>query len=126
MSQSNLNVEEYSCYAFPALKALEALLLDLLNQKGISVNPPKQNLGSVFVPGQPQHVLSPANQAKVNDATYQKCLEDIYDYFKKQRHTRFHANQVLVLTTLIFNKAEADAIISDVLAIIDDTAKKIM
>ena len=26
----------------------------------------------------------------------------------------------------IFNKAEADAIISDVLAIIDDTAKKIM
>ena len=70
-------MEEYSCYAFPALKALEALLLDLLNQKGISVNPPKQNLGSVFVPGQPQHVLSPANQAKVNDATYQKCLEDI-------------------------------------------------
>lgn len=126
LSQSNLNVEEYSCYAFPALKALEALLLDLLNQKGISVNPPKQNFGSVFVPGQPQHVLSPANQAKVNDATYQKCLEDIYDYFKKQRHTRFHANQVLVLTTLIFDKAEADAIISDVLAIIDDTAKKIM
>ena len=47
-------------------------------------------------------------------------------YFKQQRHTRFHANQVLVLTTMIFRKEEADAIISDVLTIIDGTAQKIM
>lgn len=128
LSQSDLNVEEYSCYVFPALKALEALLLDLLQRKGISVNPPRQNLGSVFVPdaSHTHHILSPANQTLVNDATYQQCLEDIYNYFKQQRHTRFHANQVLVLTTMIFRKEEADAIISDVLTIIDDTAQKIM
>lgn len=128
LSQADLNVEEYSCYVFPALKALEALLLDLLYSKGIFINPPKQNFGSVFVldTTHTRHILSPANQALVNDATYQQCLEDIYDYIKKQRHTRFHPNQVLFLTTMIFNKAEADAIISDVLEIIDDTAKKIM
>jgi hypothetical protein len=62
----------------------------------------------------------------VNDATYEKCLEDIYNYFKQQRHTRFHANQVLVLSTMIFNKTEADVIIGDVLRIIDDTARKIL
>lgn len=128
LSQSNLDVEEYSCYVFPALKALEALLLDLLLKKGIIINPQKQNFGSVFVNDvtNSHHVLNSTNQALVNDATYQKCLEDIYNYFKQQRHTRFHANQVLVLTTMIFSKTEADAIISDVLAIIDDTAKKIM
>ena len=128
LSQSDLNVEEYSCYVFPALKALEALLLDLLRRKGILVSPPKQNLGSVFVQNasHTQHILSPASQTQVNDVTYQQCLEDIYNYFKQQRHTRFHANQLLVLTTMIFRKEEADAIISDVLTIIDDTAKKIM
>lgn len=128
LSQSDLNVEEYSCYVFPVLKALEALLLDLLKQKEIFINPQKQNLGSVFVlnDSHTQHILSPANQIQVNDIIYQQCLENIYNYFKQQRHTRFHANQILVLTTMIFRKEEADTIISDVLTIIDDTAKKIM
>jgi viroplasmin and RNaseH domain-containing protein len=128
LSCSNLVVEEYSCCVFPALKALEAFLLDLLYKKGIIVNPPKQNLGSVFVPDAATgcHVLSPSNKTLVNDSTYEKCLEDIYNYFKQQRHTRFHANQVLVLSTMIFNKAEADIIIGDVLRIIDDTASKIL
>lgn len=128
LSSSNLVVEEYSCYAFPALKALEAFLLDLLCQKGITVNPPKQNLGSVFVldAATGLHVLTNANKALVIDAAYAKCLEDVYNYFKQQRHTRFHANQILILSTLIFNKAEADAIIADVLSIIDDIAAQIL
>lgn len=128
LSSSNLVVEEYSCYVFPALKALESFLLDLLNKKGITVNPPRQNLGSVFVPDAATslHILTNANKALVIDATYIQCLEDIYNYFKQQRHTRFHANQILILSTLIFNKAEADAIIADVLRIIDDTATKIL
>lgn len=128
LSRSNLDIEEYSCYVFPALKALEALLLDLLRQKGIFINPPKQNLGSIFVlsANRTQHILSPNSQKQVNNTIYQECLENIYNYLKQQRHTRFHANQILVLTTMILNKEEADAIINDVLTLIDETVNRIM
>lgn len=130
LSKSVLEAEEYSCYVFPALRALEAVLLDLLLKKNIIVNPQKrdQNLGAAFSYNNVtnRHVLTATNKTKVSDPVYEQCLEDIYNYFKQERHTRFHANQVLVLTTLIFNKFEADVIINDVLDIIEETAKKIM
>lgn len=128
LSNSRLEAEEYSCYVFPALRALESVLLDLLLKKKILVNPPKQNLGTVFVTDSEtkKHVLTTANKKLVSNEKYEKQLEKMYNYLKKERHVRFHANQVLMLTTLIFNKEEADAILNDVLDIIEETAKEIM
>lgn len=128
LSNSQLEAEEYSCYVFPALRALEAVLLDLLRKKQIYVNPPKTNFGTVFAPDSAtnEHVLNAANKKLISDTKYEKQLEKIYNYLKKQRHTRFHANQVLVMTTLIFNKAEADAILNEVLDILEEAAIEIM
>ena len=128
LSNADIEVEEYSCYVFPALKALEALLLDLLSKKGIAINA-RSNLSTAFIPdgGTPgRHVLSPSSKNLIGDVTYEQCVEDIYNYFKKERHTHFHANQVLSLTTMISDKTKADAILNDVLIIFDDVGVKIL
>lgn len=120
LSEANPTVEEYSCFVFPALKALEATLLDRLLNKQINLQPP-QNFGSVFIPDQNngRHAMKSSLATQISDSNYVTSLENIYNYFKQQRHAIFHANQILILTKMIFNKFEADAIINDVLDLID-------
>ena len=127
LSNSCVEAEEYSCYVFPALRTLEAILLQLLLKKGLMVAPPS-NLGSVFKKDDTtgDHVLNERSRMKVGDPVYAAQLERIYNYLKAERHTIFHANQILILTRLIFDKTEADAILNQVLDIIEDTARKVM
>ena len=53
-------------------------------------------------------------------------IEDIYNQIVKSRHVYFHANQILMLTKMIFSKSEADAILSDVFELIDSVSAKIL
>ncbi len=128
LSNSNIEMEEYSCMVFPALKALEGFLLYLLLQKGIIILPPKQNFGIVFMRSEhtDNHVLNRESALKVGDASYQRCLEDIYNYFKNQRHTLFHAHQALEKTFVISNKEDADRILNEIYSLFEDVATRLI
>lgn len=127
LSNSPIKVEEYSCFIFPALKALEALLLNLLLKKELYLSS-TINFGSFFKHDSAlnKHVLIFTVKQKINDSSYAQCLENIYNYFKQNRHIYFHANQILSLTEMIHDKTKADAILNDILILIDDTGNKIL
>jgi hypothetical protein len=126
LSSADIDVEEYSCYVFPAFKALEAFLLSLLLKKGILVSE-RTNFGSVFTLNTENlHILNSRCKNMINDTVYENCVEDIYNYFKRTRHIYFHANQILTLINMIDNKIEADEILNDILLLINETALKIL
>lgn len=57
---------------------------------------------------------------------FRHALEEIYNYFKANRHVIFHVDQILITTKIIEDKQEAISIINDVAALIERTYKKII
>lgn len=127
LSVANIEVEDYSCYVFPALKALESLLLYLLGKKGI-MKDTKSSFAKIFNKNiaTGRFELCKQHVATVNDTVYQIALQDIYNYFHGIRHVTFHANQVLTMTTIVEDKTEADAILNQVLTIFDDIGLNVL
>lgn len=135
LSNSSIEVDEYSCYVFPAFKGLEQLLLSLFFNKSIIINynaskgsGEYKNFGAIFKYDDTNDIFYLKSDIKslVNDSVYESCLEKIYNYFNKNRNVYFHANQIIVLTGIITSKTEADAILSDVFQLIDDVGLKIL
>ena len=110
----NIPLEDYSCYTFPALRALEGYLKYLFGLKGVTIG---NTFGSVFN----GDVLTQNTAAQIGNAIFQNELERIYVYFKGNRHVIFHANQILIGTKLIEDKHEADEIINTVINLIESS-----
>lgn len=111
---------EFSGYAFPALKALEAVLKYNLDKCGIPMTSPNFNMfdknNSVFTLQSSKATgLSPSNVVK---------LENCYNHLYNQRHTLFHFGIVIsgmdTNTRLLHKKSDADDIIKNALRIIDE------
>lgn len=110
----NIDLEDYSCYVFPALRALEGYIKYLFSLKGITI-------GYTFYKIFKGDVLTPQIAARIGDGTFQNELERLYVYFKGNRHVVFHTEQILVGTKLIEDKHEADEIINTVLNLIESS-----
>ena len=117
-------MEDYSCFTFPALRALEGYLKYLLAEKNIVIDE-THNFGTVFTKGaNDKAIVVPRYVTAIADTDYVEALEEIYNYFKANRHVIFHVDQILITTKIIENKQEAVSIINDVAAIIERTYKK--
>lgn len=108
----NIRLDDYSCYTFPALRALEGYIKYLFGLKEVTIG---NNFGGIFN----ADVLTPAVAAKIGDETFQRELERLYVYFKDNRHVIFHTEQILIGTKLIEDKHEADEIINTVINLIE-------
>ncbi len=108
----NIELEDYSCYTFPALRALEGYIKYLFRLKGVAIG---NTFGNVFNGA----VLYPDVATTINNITYQNELERLYGYFKGNRHVIFHTEQILIGTKLIEDKHEADEIINTVINLIE-------
>jgi len=118
-------LDDYSCWVFPVLRALEGYLKFLLGEKNIIVDK-RHNFASVFrqaVQGDEKsdYVLLAKHKATIKSTSYEEVLETIYNYFRRNRHTIFHVEQVVVATRLIEEKQEARDIFYDVSKLIEDT-----
>ena len=107
------------------LRALEGYLKFLLGEKNIIVDK-RHNFASVFrqaVQGDEKsdYVLLAKHKATIKSTSYEEVLETIYNYFRRNRHTIFHVEQVVVATRLIEEKQEARDIFYDVSKLIEDT-----
>lgn len=114
----SVNLDDYSCLAFPALRALEAYIKFLFAKKNIAIG---YNFGGIFK----EDELTPETRVKISDLAYECELETLYKYLKSNRHVIFHTEQILVGTKLIEKKAEADAIVNDVLNLIETSYTKL-
>lgn len=105
-------LEDYSCYAFPALRALEGYIKYLFGLKSITIG---HNFGGIFDKG----ILTTTISSQVADTNYQSELERLYDYLVGNRHVIFHTEQILIGTTILEDKQEADEIVNNVLNLIE-------
>ena len=62
---------------------------------------------------------------KIDDLDFVEALEEIYNYFRKNRHVIFHVDQILINTKVIEDRQEAVTIINDVARLIESTYKRI-
>ena len=118
--------EDYSCFTFPALRALEGYLKYLLSEKNIVIDE-THNFGTVFnKDSNDKAIVIPKYVTAIANNDYVEDLEEIYNYFKANRHVIFHVDQILITTKIIEDKQEAISIINDVAALIERTYKKII
>lgn len=110
----DIQLEDYSSYAFPALRALEAYIKKLLLGKNIKI---KKTFFGVFKDGKLLNYD--------DDTVFKEEVENLYSYLKDNRHVIFHANQMLFSTRILESKTEADQIVNEVLDIIETSYKKI-
>lgn len=110
----NIDLEDYSCYAFPALRALEGYIKYLFGLKGIAI-------GYTFHKIFKGDVLISSIADQIADAEFQRELERLYAYFRGNRHVIFHTEQILIGTKMIEDKHEADEIINMVFHLIESS-----
>lgn len=125
LSTSGIEVEDYSCYVFPAFKALEQLLLNLLSENGRHKGV-KDSFSKVFyfdnIAMKQKLKLDPINP--ISDVIFIQTVEDIYNYFNGNRNVYFHANEILMLTGIIEDRLEADTMLNQILIYFDDVGLK--
>lgn len=107
-----IDLEDYSCYAFPALRALEGYIKYLFGLKTVTV-------GHTFYKIFDGDFLCQNVADTIGDINYQRELEKLYVYLKNNRHVLFHADQIIIGTKLIEDRHEADEIINTVIHLID-------
>lgn len=112
---------EFSGYAFPVLKALEAVLKYNLDKCGIPMTSHRfnmfdKNVNNVFS-------LQPSKTIGLSHSNIVK-LENCYNHLYNQRHTLFHFGIVIsgmdTNTRLLHKKSDADDVIKNALKIIDE------
>ena len=108
--------EDYSQYAFPALRALEGHIKYLIGIAGGTVSK-NFNQFNRATPSDP-YVYA----AHLTDTTKKNSIENCYNYYKSQRDTAFHFGDILGATDstrIIDTKEEADEIIKKCIELIN-------
>jgi len=114
--------EDYSPIAFPALKTLEGYLKSVLIPFDILV---KKNFGGFFQPMGIKHVLIKKLKDKINNDVIIQVIEKLYAYLHMHRHTLFHTGTLDADTRIIETRQEADLIVTEVLALIENSERNI-
>ena len=108
--------EDYSQYAFPALRALEGHIKYLISVAG----GPVSRQFSCFnraTPADPYYFTAP-----LTDASKKSCIETCYNYYKSQRDTSFHFGDLIGMTDttrFMATKQEADEVIQKCIELIN-------
>lgn len=100
--------EDYSQYAFPALRALEGHIKYLISAAGGPVSRQFTCFNRVS-PADPYHFT-----ASLSDTSKKSCIEACYNYYKSQRDTSFHFGDLIGMTDatrFMPTKQEADEVI---------------
>lgn len=114
----NIPLEDYSCYAFPILRALEGYIKYLFGIKNIKVG---HSFHGKFKKGK----LTTEIDDYINDNNFKEEIEKLYDYLINNRHVIFHAEQVLIGTKVLEDRNEADRIVDSVLELIETSCKRL-
>ena len=108
--------EDYSQYAFPALRALEGHIKYLIGIAGGMVNKTFNQFNRAT--SSDPYVFT----EHLTDTTKKPCIETCYNYYKAQRDTAFHFGDILGTTDstrIIDTKEEADEIIKKCIELIN-------
>ena len=122
-----IELEDYSSFAFPALRGLEGYIRQLLHLKGNEDGVKNVNkIGALFKENA-NKVSYLMDFAKLDIQCDETCqaLERAYNLWKSKRHPYFHINRHVQMTPIIWKKEDAEAILNDTLVLIEETYSKI-
>lgn len=114
-------------FCVSGIKGFGGILKYLLDLKGIVIDE-QHNFGTVFnrdPEDDEKRIVISSMVTRIGDTEFIKALEEIYNYFKGNRHVLFHVDQILINTKVIENRQEAITIISEVSELIENTYRKI-
>ncbi len=121
----SIPLPDYSCYVFPALRALEGVMRKLLFNEGYYIETNNNSFSGIFYKDSRMNYLVDNDfKQRIGNSKLCDALEHCYNYFIQQRHTLFHANDFTDSSRFISTEAEANQIIEKVVKTID-TAYKI-
>ncbi|MEH2247535.1 type II toxin-antitoxin system RnlA family toxin [Nostoc sp.] len=122
----SIPLPDYSCYVFPALRALEGTMRRLLfSEVGYSIEVDNENYfrGIFYRDSIGSFVVTNNFKQEIGNSKICDSLEVCYNYFIQQRHTLFHANDFTDTSAFIETKEKANQIIEKVVKIIDQAYK---
>lgn len=122
LRQIDIPLDDYTCYAFPALRALEGYIKSILMNNGIVIG---KDGFDIFNKVGRKYVLNNDSCEKINNKEVTNAVEELYNYYHKERHGLFHTEAVAVMTRTI-DKQRALQIISDVVLLIETTHTNIL
>jgi len=125
LGKINVPLQDYSPFAFPALRALEGYVKKLLLDKGIPVD--HSGFGFLFTTNATgsSYILKEEFRNRISCANTSDAIQRSYSYLNAHRHSLFHMDSVSATTRILENKSDAESIVANVLLIIEDTYSKI-
>ncbi|MCX5982515.1 MAG: type II toxin-antitoxin system RnlA family toxin [Nostocales cyanobacterium LacPavin_0920_SED1_MAG_38_18] len=116
----DIHLPDYSCYVFPALRAIEGVMKNILFQKGFTPENSNQYFYGVFRKEGNRYVVTEETKSLINDNNAFRALETCYTYYNRQRHELFHVNDFVESSKIIESKDTAYQMIEKIIKIIDD------
>lgn len=118
LAKIGVELDDYSAFAFPALRALEGIMKQIFKNRGIVI--PKEGFGEYIKCDGDNCVFTDKGKSIITDSGMQSKICKMYKYYKIHRHALFHVDG-MVVTTKIISKHESDDIITKTLEIIEDS-----
>jgi RNase LS, bacterial toxin DBD domain/RNase LS, bacterial toxin N-terminal/RNase LS, bacterial toxin len=118
----SIPLDDYSCYVFPVLRALEGVIRKiLLEECEYSTQDNNNSFSKVFYFNSQQsyYFIHDDFKQQINDIKICGRLEPCYNYFSEQRHSLFHANDATDTSRFIATKEDAGRIIEKVIKTIE-------
>jgi viroplasmin and RNaseH domain-containing protein len=120
LKKVKMEIEDYSCYAFPALRGLEGYLKYLFGIEEIEIGHSYGNHFGHDTKTDAFHLKKHIKRDLKNPMS-DAALTEVYNYLNKNRHTLFHSEQLLFTTRILEDKLEADQIVNEVIDLIERT-----
>ncbi|MDF2546106.1 MAG: hypothetical protein K0R93_1004 [Anaerosolibacter sp.] len=131
----DIPLQDYSSYAFPALRALEGYVKKLFSSQGITINNKdgfaytyidpidgKTKKTSYFNKDRATGIYSlKPGQTFISCTNTARAIEESYTYYANNRHNLFHTDAMDASTTIVEKREDADLIIHEVLDHIERT-----
>jgi hypothetical protein len=122
LEKIEIDLPDYSSFAFNVLKSIEGLMKHLLFEKGINI----ERSFDIFKKDSEPVVLKTAISNTINCNKTNEVIQETYEFYKKERHTLFHTEYLDVSTRIVEKREDALEILNNALAVIDDAYNKIL
>lgn len=117
LEKIEIELPDYSSFAFSLLKSLEGLMKHFLFEKGITIDRSfdlfKKDIEPVEMRDSKKVIISCSKTVEV--------IEKLYEFYKKERHTIFHTEFLDVSTRIIDKREDAIEILNNSLVLINNS-----
>jgi hypothetical protein len=118
LQKINVDLEDYSAFAYPTLRAIEGILKQIFLKNGKTIDY-KEGFGAFIIRDNGRYVLEKDFENELNNLGTANKICNLYKYYNIHRHSLFHIDDDIISSKVI-SLQEANNIITTSLTIIDD------